>query len=614
MPPNFFIRGPLLTLVDVNRIIEERVNIVDVVRRYVKLQSAGRRQTGLCPFHKEKTPSFSVNEERQFYHCFGCGAHGNALTFLMNVESLSFREAVKKLGTDFGIRELLQEQSTPEADRSEEERRQILSVNRLAALFFHRKLGESRDASEYLAKRDITADTIKRFGLGWIGNGDELIVFLRNNGVPAKLMEKSGLARIDQSGNLRSFFHDRIMVPVVNQRRQVIGFGGRIIGAGEPKYLNTSETPVFLKRASLFGINLVRDGLKDHKYLILTEGYFDVMALHAHGFTTAVAALGTAISEEHLKLIERFGVPLVMILDGDAAGRKAMRRVLDLAIPEKLDLRAAFIESPDGKEDPDSLVRRPDGKERMEAVIAGAKDITQHYLDDLAEQALWDPNIPARDVAKDEMARLILRFPLSKRIEYLNNLGDIHRRHHNFDETAAKKLRKEVDLQLREIAKRERPERGATANRTDRAPESAAAAKRSTPAELMRELLVLAAIHRSLIPALDDPFLLRYDDSDARQRLLAAHDSGEGDDIFEKMIAELDRDGKLTAADTRLDAGSAAVRFQRTLYRLRIADIERSVRDLSAETTPDAIAEIQRLMNEKKHLSASLTTGTGAAT
>ncbi|HOW52284.1 MAG TPA: DNA primase [bacterium] len=600
-----------MTLVDVNRIIEERVNIVDVVRRYVKLQSAGRRQTGLCPFHKEKTPSFSVNEERQFYHCFGCGAHGNALTFVMNIENLSFREAVKKLGTDFGIRELLQEQSTPEADRSEEERRQILAINRLAALFFHRKLGESREASDYLAKRGITPDTIKRFGLGWIGNGDELILFLRNNGVASKLMEKSGLTRVDQNGNLRSFFHDRIMVPVVNMRRQVIGFGGRIIGPGEPKYLNTAETPVFLKRASLFGINLIRDGLKDHKYIILTEGYFDVMALHAHGFGTAVAALGTAITEDHLKLIERFGVPLVMILDGDAAGRKAMRRVLDLALPEKLDLRAAFIESPDGKEDPDSLVRRPDGKERMEAVIAGAKDITQHYIDDLAEQALWDPNIPARDVAKDEMARLILRFPLNKRMEYLNNLGDIHRRHHNFDETAAKKLRKEVDLQLRDIAKRER---GNTASRNDRAPESGSVAKRSIPAELTRELFVLAATHRSLIPALDDPFLQRYDLNDLRIRLLTAHDSGEGNETYEKMIAELDRDGKLVLASGKLTEAAAATRFQQIVFKLRIADIDKAVLDLKTESSPDAIAEIQRLMNEKKHLSASLTMGTGAAT
>ncbi len=613
MPPNFFTRGTLLTLVDVNRIIEERINIVDVVRRYVKLQSAGRRQTGLCPFHKEKTPSFSVNEERQFYHCFGCGAHGNALTFVMNLENLSFREAVKKLGTDFGVRELLQEQSTPEADRSEEERRQILSVNRLAALFFHRKLGESREASDYLVKRDITADTIKRFGLGWIGNGDELILFLRNNGVPAKLMEKSGLARIDQSGSLRSFFHDRIMIPVVNMRRQVIGFGGRIIGPGEPKYLNTSETPVFLKRASLFGANLVRDGLKDHKYLILTEGYFDVMALHAHGFTTAVAALGTAISEDHLKLIERFGVPLVMILDGDAAGRKAMRRVLELAIPEKLDLRAAFIESPDGKEDPDSLVRRPDGKERMEALLKGAKNITQYYLEELAEQALKDPVIPQRDMAKEEIAQLLRPLALHRRADHLNLIEKYCQGLPAVNDDEIKSLLKYLQKLLRKEP--EKTARGTAAAKTERGEtRMPLGGTRTAAPELMRELLVLAATHRCLIPTLDDPFLLRHDDGEARVRLLAAHDGGEDDETFEKIVAELDRDGKLTAAALRLDEAAAEMRFRQLIFRLRIADIEKAVRDLSGEATPEAIAEIQRLMNEKKHLSASLSTGTGAAT
>lgn len=607
MPPNFFTRGTLLTLVDVNRIIEERINIVDVVRRYVKLQSAGRRQTGLCPFHKEKTPSFSVNEERQFYHCFGCGAHGNALTFVMNIENLSFREAVKKLGTDFGVRELLQEQSSPEADRSEEERRQILSVNRLAALFFHRKLGDNREASDYLAKRDITPDTIKRFGLGWIGNGDELILFLRNNGVPAKLMEKSGLARIDQSGNLRSFFHDRIMIPVVNMRRQVIGFGGRIIGPGEPKYLNTSETPVFLKRSSLFGANLVRDGLKDHKYLILTEGYFDVMALHAHGFTTAVAALGTAISEEHLKLIERFGVPLVMILDGDAAGRKAMRRVLELAIPEKLDLRAAFIESPDGKEDPDSLVRRPDGKERMEKLLKGAKNITQYYLEELAEQALKDPVIPQRDMAKEEIAQLLRPIALHRRADHLNLIEKYCRNLPAVNDDEIKALLKYLQKLLRKEP--EKNGRGTAAANTDRE----AARPIAGTAELMREMLVLAATHRSLIPTLDDPFLLSHDDGDARVRLLSAHDGGEDDETFEKIIADLDRDGKRTAAALRLDDAAAEMRFRQLLFKLRIADIDKAVRDLSGEATPEAIAEIQRLMNRKKQLSSSLS-GTGAAT
>ncbi|HSA32413.1 MAG TPA: DNA primase [bacterium] len=599
-----------MSFIEVNRIIEDRVSIVEVVKRYVKLQSSGRRLVGLCPFHKEKTPSFSVNEEKQFYHCFGCGAHGNALTFVMNIEHLSFPEAVRKLGNEFGIRELLQERNDPSNDQAEQDHRQITAANRAAALFFHHKLNETPAALAYLHERGISLETIRRFGIGWIGNGDELLTHLRAAAVSPKILEKSGLARLDGSGRLRSFFHDRIMIPVINLRRQVIGFGGRIIGPGEPKYLNTAETPVFLKRASLFGANLIRDGLRDHRYIILTEGYFDVMALHAHGFTTAVAALGTAIGTEHLKLLERFGVPVVMLLDGDAAGRKAMRRVLELELPEKLDLRAAFIESPDGKEDPDSLVRGPNGPSRIEQLVSRAEGITQHYLSDLAEQALRDPNLPQRDLAKEEMARLVLRYPAYRRGDHLNYIEELPRRIRTVSPDDAKKLRKETEAQMRELLKREKGRPGATRQSspemsTDR---SAARLKPISAHAVFQDLLLLAATHPTLIPALDDPVLDRYDRADIRRALLDAYDAGEGDAVYHRIIGKVTEDERAPGAPAPLEADAAEMRFRSLLSQIHIAAIDETLRDLAGTShpTPEEIAEIQRLRTEKKQWSDAL--------
>ncbi len=592
-----------MALVDANRIVEERVNIVDVVRRHVKLQQTGRRYVGLCPFHKEKTPSFSVNEERQFYHCFGCGAHGNAITFLMMIESLSFREAVRKIGSEFGVRELLEETTTPAAGRAEEERRLIIAANRLAALFFHRKLATAPQVSSYLESRGVTSDAVKRFGLGWVGDGDELVSFLRSNGVSGETMERGGLARIDASGRIRSFFYNRIMIPVVNQRRQVIGFGGRILGDGEPKYLNTPETPVFSKRSSLFGINLVREGLKEHRYIIVTEGYFDVISLHVHGFSTAVAALGTAVTEEHLALLERFGVPVVMLLDGDAAGRAAMRRVLELKRPEKMDLRAAFIESGDEKEDPDSLVRRPDGRRRIEEILSGARrDILQHYLADLTARVFSADPIPEREAAKIEMARLLRSVLPYRREEYLGFVEKVASTHSSVKAGEAKQLVRHLqDLMRKEQGGLARGGRSEDAAPDRKGPED-------DPAAGYRELLLVVATHPVLIPALDSrecAFLGKYDKSQLRAALLAAHDADDAE-ALRAVIERLSSDGEEAAAFARMDDTAARRRFHLLLLNMRIADIDRTVSDLSSDGSPEAIAEIQRLKQEKKRLRETL--------
>jgi len=361
---------------------------------------------------------------------------------------------------------------------------------------------------------------------------------------------------------------------------------------------------VFSKRSSLFGINLLREGLKEHRYIIVTEGYFDVVSLHVHGFTTAVAALGTAVTEDHLALLERFGVPVVMLLDGDAAGRAAMRRVLDLRKPERLDLRAAFIESADGKEDPDSLVRRPDGKRRLEEIISGARrDILQHYLASLTARVFSTDPIPEREAAKIEMAHILRPLPSHKREEYLGFVEKVGLSTPSVKAGEAKQLVRHLQGLIRK--ERDAAPRGARAEASSQERRK----QRGDPAKQYRELLLIAATHRVLIPALDSrdaAFLAKYDEGHLRGSLLAAHD-GDDEDALRTTLERLSSDSEEIEAFARMDETTARRQFLTILLKMKIAEIDRTVSDLLAEDSPEAIAEIQRLNQEKKKLGETLT-------
>ncbi|MCI9230931.1 MAG: DNA primase [Lachnospiraceae bacterium] len=314
-------------------IVEEvraRNDIVEVVSGYVRLQKKGSRYWGLCPFHNEKSASFSVNGDIQVFHCFGCGAGGNVYTFVMNYENYSFPEAVKMLAERAGV--ALPEESGSEGARQRENRRaRLLEVNKAAAKFFYYQLRSPHGeiGYRYLKKRELSDETMHRFGLGFAGkNGAYLVQYLREKGFEDELIQEAGLASHSEKYGLNSQFWNRVMYPIQDINNRVIGFGGRVMGDGEPKYLNSPETPVFDKRRNLYGLNYARKARSGS--IILCEGYMDVIAMHQAGFTQAVASLGTAFTAEQAALLRRYTETVLLAYDSDGAGVKAALRAIGI--------------------------------------------------------------------------------------------------------------------------------------------------------------------------------------------------------------------------------------------------------------------------------------------
>ena len=301
-------------------------DIVDVVSGYVRLQKKGANHWGCCPFHNEKTPSFAVNGAKQMYHCFGCGAGGNVFTFVMNYENYTFPEAVKMLAQRASV-------PLPEAEFDEEQkarqnqRQRLLEINREAATFFYYQLRSPQGevGYRYLSQRNLSDETMKKFGLGYAGkSGAGLIQYLKQKGFEDKLIIEAGLGSYKENTGLLSQFWNRVMYPIQDIHGRVIGFGGRVMGDGEPKYLNSPETPVFDKRRNLYGLNFARTARSGN--IILCEGYMDVIAMHQGGFTQAVASLGTAFTAGQAALLKRYTDHVLLAYDSDGAGVKAALR------------------------------------------------------------------------------------------------------------------------------------------------------------------------------------------------------------------------------------------------------------------------------------------------
>ena len=306
--------------------VRTRNDIVDVVAGYVRLQKRGSNHWGLCPFHNEKSPSFSVSGPKQMYYCFGCGAGGNVFTFLMNYENMSFLEAMKALAGRAGV-QLPEMEDSAEMRQREGKRARLLEVNKEAAKFFYYQLRNPRGALgyEYLQKRELSDETMHKFGLGYAGkNGAELVHYLREKGFEDELIKEAGLASNSERQGLTSQFWNRVMFPIQDINHRVIGFGGRVMGDGTPKYLNSPETPVFDKRRNLYGLNFARTARCGN--IILCEGYMDVIAMHQAGFTQAVASLGTAFTPEQANLLHRYTENVLLAYDSDGAGVKAALR------------------------------------------------------------------------------------------------------------------------------------------------------------------------------------------------------------------------------------------------------------------------------------------------
>lgn len=327
----------------------ERSDIADVVGSYVQLKRKGSNMFGLCPFHSEKTPSFSVNEARQIYHCFGCGAGGGVISFIMRIENLDFSDAVRLLAARAGMQ-------VPENGEEENAKRRarLLELNREAARAFYRALKSESGAQArgYLARRGLAAGTVKRFGLGWAPDSWDWL-FAEVKGFEKREFVDAGLAKAGKNGGVYAAMRGRVIFPIIDLRGNVIGFGGRVLDDSQPKYINSPETAVYSKSRNLFAMNIAKNSKEPR--LILAEGYMDVVSLHQAGFDSAVASLGTALTDAQARLIKKYRDEVVIAYDMDSAGRGAAERAI--ALLDRAGVKVKLLELP-GAKDPDEFIQK----------------------------------------------------------------------------------------------------------------------------------------------------------------------------------------------------------------------------------------------------------------
>ena len=376
-----------------------RVPLPEFVGRKVKLTRRGREFTGLCPFHAEKSPSFTV-KDNEFFHCFGCGAHGDVIGFVMRAENLGFMEAVERLASEAGI-EVPRLQ--PQDREKREQEKTLYTVMEAACRFYEGQLTASAgaEARAYLAKRGLEKEPIERFRLGYAPQGNSLLKQHLLREFPEDLIEQAGLARAPEDGrDSYDYFRNRVMFPILDRKGRVIAFGGRVLGDAKPKYLNSPDTPIFHKGHVLYGLSWARDGVDRGAELIVTEGYMDVIALHRAGFEGAVAPLGTALTEAQLEELWRLAPEPILCFDGDAAGQRAASRAIDRALPllkPGHSLRFAVLT---GGEDPDTLIARF-GASAMRAVLAAAQPLVEAlWVQELAKAPVDTPERRADFVAR----------------------------------------------------------------------------------------------------------------------------------------------------------------------------------------------------------------------
>ncbi len=363
--------------------IRDRASIVEVVSDYLTLKKAGRNYMGLCPFHSEKTPSFTVNEEKGIFRCFGCGAGGSIFHFLMQYDHLTFPEAVERVGKRYGIE--VERLQSPGAKRSAEEKEGLYRLNERAASYFQETLygpGEGKRALEYLKGRGVDERTARRFYLGYAPqSGPGLAGYLKQQGLSLKDAVRIGLVSDRGGERYGEKFFGRVMFPIADAAGKIVGFGGRVLGQGMPKYLNSSETPLFRKHATVYGLFQAKESIREKDRVILVEGYLDVVALAQFGIGDVVATLGTALTPDHVRLLGRYTKNIIALFDGDAAGRKAAARSFEIFVEAGLMGRGAFLPK---EHDPDSFVRAH-GKDGLEKLLGEAVPLADYYFTWLEE-------------------------------------------------------------------------------------------------------------------------------------------------------------------------------------------------------------------------------------
>jgi DNA primase len=406
-----------------------RVDIVNIISPSVTLKKSGANLQGLCPFHQEKSPSFSVSETKQFYHCFGCGAHGTAISFLMEYAGLSFVDAIEELAKSVGL-------TVPKASNDGikivDQQQTIALTQSLEKImqWYQEQLKKNQRAINYLKNRGLSGEVAKRFGMGYAPDqwqNFESILGSYDDDSTAKILAESGMMiQSEDEGSTRvkryDRFRDRIMFPIRNLKGQVIGFGGRIIDKGEPKYLNSPETILFKKGQTLYGLFEARKFIREKSFVLVCEGYMDVVALAQMGYPNAVATLGTACSDSHIQLLLRHTDRVVFSFDGDAAGRKAAKRAFEASIPYLADdkeIRFLFLPQ---EHDPDSYIRAF-GQEKFEEEIQSAKPLSRFFMEVIGEQVDWttaEGKAQAQNHAKDYFKKMP---PIALRVQILRDLA-----------------------------------------------------------------------------------------------------------------------------------------------------------------------------------------------
>ncbi len=382
-------------------------DIVELVSGYVALKKVGRNWRGLCPFHTERSPSFYVNPERQTYHCFGCGAGGSVINFVMAIEKLEFPEAVKFLGKRLGIR--------VESDKPSDRSQALYDVCELACQFYEQQLGRSTAAQEYLKRRGLGVETVRRFRLGFAPGGNRLRGEAKRKGWSEDVLVQAGLLAVRDNG-LADYFYDRLMFPVFSLSGRVIAFGGRVLDATEPKYLNSPESPIFRKGDNLYGLFQAKGYLRN-EVPIVVEGNFDLLSVVDAGLNSVVAPLGTALTPQQAQVLRRYNDRAIIMFDGDAAGRKAAARAIAVLLAAGIE--PGIVTLPAG-EDPDSYVRKH-GKERFAATVAEANDFVDHLLSNRSLKAVAEQKAALQELVSlvrlipDPAARELYRNRIAKR-------------------------------------------------------------------------------------------------------------------------------------------------------------------------------------------------------
>ncbi len=391
------------------REIRDRVDIVELVSGYLPLKRSGANHLGLCPFHQEKSPSFNVNASRQIFHCFGCGVGGNAFSFVMRMEGVSFPEAVRRLGEKVGV-EVEEETLSPGEIRRRETRERMLMINQAACAFYHRILVEDDAGAagrRYLRQRGYSGETVRTFQLGFAPDGwDALTMHLAGGDFSAGEVRQAGLVREGKKdrGDY-DLFRNRLLFPIQDQQGRIVAFGGRVLDDSLPKYINSPETELYHKGRVLYGLYQARDAMRHSGEALVVEGYFDVLALHRAGFDAAVATCGTALTADHAQLLKRYADKVRLIFDEDAAGRQATFRAMDVLLPA--GLAVSVVAMPAG-EDPDSLLKDK-GEAGFRDCLAAARPVLEVFIEDQLRSQ--DQSVEGRARAAEQVLARIRNLP-----------------------------------------------------------------------------------------------------------------------------------------------------------------------------------------------------------